>query len=535
MSLPAANPGAQPRPAIRVVIALFTVLLLAGLFLPDDTQALISLGNQISSGRRSQAYFESIMLAQDKVIERIKSQAKVTRKAYKQARKALTRSARAYRSVARTLATRRARLADLEAQHKDTPPEEIPAPYLERVRVLRRAVAKSQRQRVAAARELRTWKRIYKARRYRSGLLKRQRRAAVARREAAEGGLGAHIVNMTRLAQQRAELTVGARSASGSATAFSWPAVGRLAQTYGCTGFYLNPRRGSCRHFHDGLDIVAGYGSPVRTAQDGVIAFAGWNPWDEGGRAWIMVVSHPGGYVTRYGHLLPGGRARVGQVVRQGQAIGRMGNTGKSLGTHLHFELLRGSSPVNPWSYLPAGMVDPRVTRGPGRKGGKAGSRRHKAGHRKGVSRAERRERKLERRRERREARADGSDTAALEAAARPGILVDGGLGDSASALVESSLEDATTLLCDAIDRSGGADQDAAYGAMTPVMSAPRVHSAADQDGNAPRADHPCDPARATGGTGLAAASSSRPMADEPNGPVLEPFVGLLRRESQRS
>ena len=176
---------------------------------------------------------------------------------------------------------------------------------------------------------------------------------------------------------------------------FSWPAVGRLSQTYGCTGFRLNPPRGSCRHFHDGLDIVAGYGSPVRTAADGVVAFAGWNPWDEGGRAWIMVVSHPDGYVTRYGHLLPGGRARVGQFVRQGQAIGRMGNTGKSTGTHLHFELLHGSTPLSPWGYLPAGMVTIKPAKHPGRqanrkheRGGKRARGKGRAGQRGAGSRA---------------------------------------------------------------------------------------------------------------------------------------------------
>jgi hypothetical protein len=340
---------------------------------------------------------------------------------------------------------------------------------------------------------------------------------------------------MTRLAQRRAELAVGVRSASGGAAAFSWPAVGRLAQTYGCTGFRLNPPRGSCRHFHDGLDIVAGYGSPVRTAQDGVIAFAGWNPWDEGGRAWIMVVSHPGGYVTRYGHLLPGGRARVGQVVRQGQAIGRMGNTGRSTGTHLHFELLRGNSPQNPWSYLPAGMVDPKVKRGPGRKGGKATSRRHRAGHGKGVSRAERRERKRERRRERQEARAEARDMAALDASLRSGMIADGGLADSASALFESSLDDATMLLCEAIERSGEADPDAARSAPVSALSGPRLRSEAD-DVDQPTFADPCDiPRNVAGAQGLAAASSRRPASLVASAPAPEPLVGLLRRESHRS
>jgi hypothetical protein len=160
---------------------------------------------------------------------------------------------------------------------------------------------------------------------------------------------------MTELAAQRAELQSDAWLSTSSG--FTWPSVGRISQTYGCTGFRLNPPRGSCRHFHDGLDIVSGLGSRVATAADGVVAYAGWNPWDERGRAWLMVVSHPDGFVTRYGHLLPGPIARVGQFVRQGQAIGRMGNTGRSTGTHLHFELLRGGSTVNPWTYLPAGMV----------------------------------------------------------------------------------------------------------------------------------------------------------------------------------
>ena len=112
----------------------------------------------------------------------------------------------------------------------------------------------------------------------------------------------------------------------------------------------------------------------IHAAADGVVAYAGWNPWDEEGRAWIMVLSHPDGYVTRYGHLIAGGLARVGQFVRQGEAIGRMGNTGKSTGTHLHFELLRDDTTVNPWAYLPAGMVTMKVAR-------------HHAGHGRGTHR----------------------------------------------------------------------------------------------------------------------------------------------------
>ena len=85
----------------------------------------------------------------------------------------------------------------------------------------------------------------------------------------------------------------------------------------------------------------------------GVVAYVGWNPWDEGSRAFIVVVGHPDGYVTRYGHLIPSRKVRVGQLVRKGQKIGKMGSTGNSTGTHLHMELLRYTTPLDPIAYLP--------------------------------------------------------------------------------------------------------------------------------------------------------------------------------------
>jgi murein DD-endopeptidase MepM/ murein hydrolase activator NlpD len=252
-------------------------------------------------------------------------------------------------------------LAELEALHAGTPVELIPEDYADHLRSARSELAKAKNRRVQIGQHLRTAIRQRHARQYRLGVLKRQRSAAISRRESAEGGLGAYIVELTRLAQLRAEIQSDVRLTTS--TGFTWPSVGRISQTYGCTGYRLNPRRGSCAHFHDGLDIVAGYGSRVASAADGVVAYAGWNPWDEGGRAWLMVVSHPDGYVTRYGHLLPGPLARVGQFVRQGEAIGKMGNTGRSTGTHLHFELLQSGTTVNPWTFLPAGMVTVKVAR----------------------------------------------------------------------------------------------------------------------------------------------------------------------------
>ena len=72
-------------------------------------------------------------------------------------------------------------------------------------------------------------------------------------------------------------------AASGGGTGngrFAWPASGIVTQEFGCTGFYLEPPRGSCAHFHDGIDIANGSGTPIRAAGDGVVAFVGWNPYD---------------------------------------------------------------------------------------------------------------------------------------------------------------------------------------------------------------------------------------------------------------
>ena len=324
----------------------------------------------------------------------IKTQMHITKRALKQASRTIKRSKRAHWNSTAIVQQRSAHLAELEARYAGAPPEAIPQGFPDRLSGVRREVARAKAHRQAAGRQFRAAIRARSARQYRLNVLKRSLRSAVARRESAEGGLGAYIVQLTRLAAQRAEIQSNAQL-SVSSSGFTWPSVGRIAQTYGCTGFYLNPRRGSCRHFHDGLDIVSGYGSRVHSAADGVVAYAGWNPWDEGGRAWIMVVSHPDGYVTRYGHLIPGSIAHVGQFVRQGEAIGKMGNTGKSLGTHLHFELLLGSIPLNPLSYLPAGMVTIKPAKHPGRhgkgkhgRGGKRARGKDRAGQRGAGSRA---------------------------------------------------------------------------------------------------------------------------------------------------
>lgn len=192
-----------------------------------------------------------------------------------------------------------------------------------------RRVATNRRQAEAVAREhAQAQKRL--DRKIRGLVREAQRRAEARRRAAARRGNGAQ-----------------GRNSTATSGRFSWPAAGMVTQEYGCTGFYLEPRRGSCAHFHDGIDIANAAGTPVRAGDDGVVAFVGWNPFDRD-PAYMVVIGHGGGYTSGYFHLLPRQRVRAGQVVRRGQVIGYMGSTGNSTGPHVHWEIYRNERSVNP-------------------------------------------------------------------------------------------------------------------------------------------------------------------------------------------
>ena len=146
---------------------------------------------------------------------------------------------------------------------------------------------------------------------------------------------------------------------------FAWPTSGRVTQPYGCTGFRFEPRRGSCAHFHGGIDIANRSGTPIRAAADGVISHVGWDPWLARRIAsWMVIINHGGGVQTMYAHLLVReieGVAR-GQRVTKGQLIGLMGSTGLSTGPHLHFSFLRNGSWADPGDFV-AGRPQPRKPR----------------------------------------------------------------------------------------------------------------------------------------------------------------------------
>lgn len=136
----------------------------------------------------------------------------------------------------------------------------------------------------------------------------------------------------------------------------TWPAVGRETQPFGCTGFWAEPRRGNCAHFHGGVDIANKRGTPIRAAADGTIQYVGREPWYHGtDKAWVVVIDHGRGVKTIYVHLqardVDG--VKKGRHVDKGQFIGYMGSTGRSTGPHLHFGVKVNGTFVDPAKFCP--------------------------------------------------------------------------------------------------------------------------------------------------------------------------------------
>ncbi|HYO44478.1 MAG TPA: peptidoglycan DD-metalloendopeptidase family protein [Candidatus Limnocylindrales bacterium] len=128
----------------------------------------------------------------------------------------------------------------------------------------------------------------------------------------------------------------------------SWPMGGTVSQDFGCTGFSWEPANGGCSHWHNGIDIVAPYGTPVRASGAGRVVYCGWNYADGADPAWIVIIAHSSELTTWYAHMQSRCPARTGADVRRGQVIGYEGNTGHSTGAHLHWMVQFRGSFVNP-------------------------------------------------------------------------------------------------------------------------------------------------------------------------------------------
>jgi murein DD-endopeptidase MepM/ murein hydrolase activator NlpD len=128
-----------------------------------------------------------------------------------------------------------------------------------------------------------------------------------------------------------------------ASTPTSSPVKGLITSTF---GFRKSPFTG-LRDFHHGLDIGAKTGSPVKATADGKVTVAS----KQGSLGNLVIIDHGHGMLTRYGHL---NKILInrGDIVKRGDIIGEVGNTGRSTGSHLHYEVHLNGVPVNPQKYI---------------------------------------------------------------------------------------------------------------------------------------------------------------------------------------
>ena len=126
---------------------------------------------------------------------------------------------------------------------------------------------------------------------------------------------------------------------AGSLPGFRWPVRGRVIAAFG-------PRPNGVQN--DGINLAVPEGTPIKAAEDGVVAYAGSELKGYGN---LVLVRHPNGFVTAYAHasdIL----VKRGEAVKRGQVIGHAGQTGNVTSPQLHFEIRKGATPVDPAQYL---------------------------------------------------------------------------------------------------------------------------------------------------------------------------------------
>ena len=123
-----------------------------------------------------------------------------------------------------------------------------------------------------------------------------------------------------------------------SGRAFDWPVRGRIVEGFGPQG---------AGRINDGINIAANAGDPVRAAGDGEVIYVGEEVKNLGS---LLLIRHADGWITAYAHT-DGASVKAGQQVRQGDVIARAGRNGG--GSYVHFQLRRGTEPVDPLTRLP--------------------------------------------------------------------------------------------------------------------------------------------------------------------------------------
>ncbi len=118
------------------------------------------------------------------------------------------------------------------------------------------------------------------------------------------------------------------------------PTAGNVSSPF---GYRNNPFNSRKKEFHQGIDISNKTGTKIHAAGSGIVTFSGYN----GGYGRMIIISHGNGYTSIYAHNSKN-TVEVGAKVNKGDSIAYMGSTGRSTGSHVHFEIRQNGSPINP-------------------------------------------------------------------------------------------------------------------------------------------------------------------------------------------
>ncbi|MBP2618918.1 M23 family metallopeptidase [Chryseobacterium jejuense] len=159
------------------------------------------------------------------------------------------------------------------------------------------------------------------------------------------------IVELTDSYGNKREVKVMVTPKAAPAPASSAPATKAIAGTTTSKAAPMEknnpPAEADQMQFHKGLDIAVAFGSEVRAAAAGTVIFSG----QKGGYGNCVIVSHGNGLATLYGHLSQL-VSKVNDKVKVGQVIAKSGNSGRSTGPHLHYEVHKNNTPVNPRLFM---------------------------------------------------------------------------------------------------------------------------------------------------------------------------------------
>jgi murein DD-endopeptidase MepM/ murein hydrolase activator NlpD len=169
--------------------------------------------------------------------------------------------------------------------------------------------------------------------------------AAPATKMAAAGGppqsarLASATTNVVEEKPIVAAASVKPSEATGALPTFRWPVRGKVITTYGAK---TNGKS------NDGINLAVPEGTPVKAAEDGVVAYSGNELKGYGN---LVLVRHSNGYVTAYAHASEL-MVKRGDTIKRGQIIAKSGQSGEVGSPQLHFEIRKGSSPVDPLQFL---------------------------------------------------------------------------------------------------------------------------------------------------------------------------------------